>query len=377
MKLLQHIMVPVDFRESSLNAFRYAAEVAELFNSKLTVLHVIQERNLSSETERMLRESVENRFEDLVEPLKPSLRARVGLQLARGVIFEQIVKTAIEQDINVIIAGAGSDAENESFKLSTILEKLMRKNQVPLWVVKNKDKMPVQNILCPVDLSDASERALQNAITLASKLKANLTVMNVYTPIHIQSARIQVDNKEENEKLKQKQKEDLENFLRGFDTRSQPFQLLFEQGDPFQVIRSSISRGEYDLLIMGTTGRTGLSRILMGSVTEKVTRELPCSFITTKSKDITRTYFESNLGEIETYLHKARHYYETGEYEKSVEVYSAGLKQFPDNIPMLIGLMKVYKDKGEEDKASFFRDYAQDLVTRMWGVEYIDKLGLD
>jgi universal stress protein E len=377
MKLLQNILVPVDFRESSLNAFRYAIEVAALFNSKVIVLKVIQEKNLSSKTEALLRDSLEKRFDELVSPLNRSVRERITFQIEMGVIFEQIVKTAINEDINVIIAGAGSDADNETYKLSTIMEKLMRKNQVPLWIVRNNDQMPVRKILCPVDFSDASERALNNAITLASKLNAELSVLNVFTPINIQSPRMQVDNAEENTRLEKRQKEEHEEFLGRFDLKKLPVQLLFDQGDPHHLIRSTIDKGGYDLLIMGTTGRTGLSRILMGSVTEKVTRELPCSFITTKSKDITRPYYESNLGEIETYLHKARYYHDAGEIEKSIEFYSTGLKQFPDNVPMLIGLMKAYRSIGNEEKADFIRDYAKDVVTRVWGVEYIDIFGLD
>lgn len=54
-----------------------------------------------------------------------------------------------------------------------------------------------------------------------------------------------------------------------------------------------------------------------------------------------------------------------------------GLKQFPDNIPMITGLMGAYSDNGNDAKAAFFSDYARDVVSRAWGEEYIEKLGLD
>jgi len=377
MKLLQNILVPIDFRESSMNAFRYAVEVAEVFNSAIIVLNVVQEKNLSSKTEAYLRDSLEKRFHDMVAPLNPTVRERITFRIKMGVVFEQIVKTAINEDINVIIAGSGSDANSDTHKLSTIMEKLMRKNQVPLWIVRNDDEMPVRKILCPVDFSDASERALDNAITLASKLNAELSILNVFTPINIQSSWVQADNDEENASLEKKQKKEFKKFVKRFDMKTLPVQTLFEKGDPHHIIQSTISNEGYDLLIMGTTGRTGLSRILMGSVTEKVTRELPCSFITTKSKDITRTYYESNLGEIETYLQKAKHHHNAGEFEKSIEYYSSGLKQFPDNVPLLIGLMKAYQSNGNKKQAEFFREYARDVVKRLWGAEYIEIFGLE
>lgn len=377
MKLLQNILVPLDFRESSVNAFKYAAKVSEVFNSNLIVMHVIADRSMSAETEELLLSTVRHRYEELAAMVDPVVSARMELVVQKGVIFEQIVKVAIKRDINVIIAGSGSEVENDRYRLSTILEKLMRKNQVPLWVVRSSDSMPVRKILCPVDFSDASGRAFHNAITLASFLKAELTVLNVFTSLSIQSPRLQVDNEQENKILRKRQQKEFSEFLSGFDTGQVSFKELFLEGVPEKVIRSAVSSGGFDLLIMGTTGRTGLSRILMGSVTEKVTREVPCSFITTKSKDIARTYFESNLGEIETYIQKARQYREEGNYERAIEFFTAGLKQFPDNIPMLTGLMETYRDSGNEVKAAFFRDYAQDVVKRVWGEEYVKKLGLE
>lgn len=377
MKLLQNILVPVDFRESSINAFRYAAKVSKLFHSKLIVLHVIREESLSPDTEQMLRETVWQKYQELKGLVDESVSDRMEFTVEKGVIFERIIHTAIQRDINVIIAGSGSDTEEGRFPLSTIIEKLMRKNQVPLWVVRNPDQLPVRNILCPVDFSDASERALNNAITLASRMGAKLSVLNVFTPLNIHSARLSVDDENENEMLKKKQNHEFEKFLSGFNPGSVPYEKLFLEGVPEDQIGAAIEKDNIDLLVMGTTGRTGLSRILMGSVTEKVTREVPCSFITTKSKDITRTSPAGKLGDIEAYIRAANQHREAGDHEKAIEYYSSGLHQYPDNIPILIGLMNAYKDLGNEAKATFFRDYARDVVTRVWGKEYIEKLGLD
>jgi len=377
MKLLQNILVPVDFRESSINAFLYAAKISELFHSKLIVLHVIREESLSAETEQMLRETVWQKYQDMKELVDESISERMEFTVEKGVIFERIIHAAIQRDINVIIAGSGSDTEEGRFPLSTMIEKLMRKNQVPLWVVRKPDQLPVRNILCPVDFSDASERALNNAITLASRMGAKLSVVNVFTPLSIHSPRLSVDNENENEILKKKQHEEFDKFLSGFDLRSVPYEKLILEGVPEDQIGTAIEKGKIDLLIMGTTGRTGLSRILMGSVTEKVTREVPCSFITTKSKDITKTSPAGKLGDIEAYISLAKQNRDAGDHEKAIEYYTAGLHQYPDNVPILIGLMNAYKDLGNATKSAFFRDYARDVVTRVWGEEYIEKLGLD
>ncbi len=377
MKLLQKILVPFDFSESSTNTLQHAVEVSKAFNSEIIVLNVMKEENLSEKTENLLKDTLKNRFEESLKDLDSSVKKQVSFQIGKGVVFEQIIRIAIREDINVIIAGAGTDADNEHYKLSIVMEKLIRKSQIPLWVIKNSDKMPFRKILCPVDFSDASSRALNNAIILASKFNAELSVMYVFTPINILSPRMQVDNEQENRIQRKRLNKEFEEYLSGFNLNGITHKVLLKEGQPHQIILSTIEKENFDLLMMGTTGRTGISRIFMGSVTEKVTRELPCSFITTKSKDITRTYFESNLGEIETYIQKAKHYHEKGEYAKSIEYYLEGLKQFPDNIPMLTGLIQSYTKNGDHHKAAFFNDYARDVISRIWGEEFIEKLGFN
>jgi nucleotide-binding universal stress UspA family protein len=374
MKLLQNILVPVDFSESALNALRYAAGIAELFSSEIMVLHVLPEQNLEGETEKLLKESVRSKFEKLKTTFSDNIFKHMQLVIVKGNLFEQINLLSIQHDVDVVIAGEGND---QNGRLSTTIEKVMRKNQVPLWLVKKNDQLPISKILCPVDFSDASVRALKNAIMLTSKLRAELTIMHVYRPIHISSPRLSVDHDYENKVREENAKQEFKSFLDQFDLEGISTKTSIISGSPEIQIPSEISRNETDLLIMGTTGRTGLSRILMGSVTEKVTREIPCSFITTRSQDIARDYFESNLGEIEAYLQKASHHMGDGNFKKAIDCYTSGLKQFPDNVPLLMGLINAYKSDGNTLKSSFFTDYARDLVRRTWGEGYITIFNLD
>ncbi|MBN1117957.1 MAG: hypothetical protein JXA77_12165 [Bacteroidales bacterium] len=68
----------------------------------------------------------------------------------------------------------------------------------------------------------------------------------------------------------------------------------------------------------------------MGSVTEKVSREMRCSFITTKAIDITDSYFESNLESVESILNSDKESFTKKNYESAIEKYTIALKQYPD-----------------------------------------------
>ncbi len=88
---------------------------------------------------------------------------------------------------------------------------------------------------------------------------------------------------EENEDVSPKRKRKFNSFLENFNLTDLNWRKEIQGGDPATEILVAISRYKSDLLIMGTIGKSGLNRLIMGSVTEKVIREVPCSFITLKS----------------------------------------------------------------------------------------------
>lgn len=376
MKLLQNILVPVDFSRSSESAVINAIHLAETFNSQITLMHVIEEGNLSKELEALVFESVEAKMKVISRQIQSKNVLVNKTLIEKGVAFEKIIQEAQSGDYNVLVVGSGNKSPMETFKLGTTAEKLMRKNQVPLWVVKHEEETNLKRIVCPVDFSAASERALNNAITLASKFNVQLDILNVFEPVHVFSFRYETDNNQENKVLKAQQEKEFYTFLRKFNLSTVKHNTVVLEGDAHEEILSYIKINNVDLLLMGTTGKTVISRLLMGSVTEKVTRELPCSFITTKAKDIANDYFESNLRSIESILNAARAFYRQADYEKALDKYSVALKQYPDNIPVLKGLIETYAKLGDESKVDFYREYARGVIHRIWGKEYVEKIML-
>jgi nucleotide-binding universal stress UspA family protein len=72
-------------------------------------------------------------------------------------------------------------------------------------------------------------------------------------------------------------------FLRDVPEQSRKrVRARMDHGDTVGTILQAATSGAYDLVVMGTHGRTGLSAILMGSVAEKVVREAPCPVMTVR-----------------------------------------------------------------------------------------------
>jgi nucleotide-binding universal stress UspA family protein len=133
----------------------------------------------------------------------------------------------------------------------------------------------ITKILYPTDFSSHSTQAYFHALALAEKHGASLTIMYVYAPsfgteaAHGEGGR---DREHWREQLEQ---------IRPVDS-SIPVHHVFAEGDPAtEIVRYAADAG-IDLIVMGTHGRTGLDRLLMGSVAEKVMRDAHCSVLVVK-----------------------------------------------------------------------------------------------
>ena len=131
----------------------------------------------------------------------------------------------------------------------------------------------IKRILYPTDFSPYSNQAYFHAVALAEKHRASLTVMYVYVPgVSPLGGHGTADRHYWQDLLEQ---------IRPIDPNI-PVNHILVEGDPAgEIVRYTHDAG-IDLIVMGTHGRSGLQRLLMGSVAEKVMREAHCSVLVVK-----------------------------------------------------------------------------------------------
>lgn len=133
------------------------------------------------------------------------------------------------------------------------------------------------HVLYPTDLSAASRPALRHAAAIARWYGARLTVLHVvptFDPISVPSDRIGVGAALVYPPTQEAVQAEIEGSLRSDDLDDLEVAVLAASGDPVRVIVEQARSA--DLIVMGTHGRSGFERLMVGSVTEKVLRLAPC-----------------------------------------------------------------------------------------------------
>ena len=140
-----------------------------------------------------------------------------------------------------------------------------------------------KNILCPIDLSDASVRPLVYAAAFARWYQARLTVLHVvptFDPMQVRSGSLGDPVHIVHPMPREQVLDELRAALGAAQTETLDVTLAAETGGTVPTIVDRAVTMPADLLVMGTHGRSGFDRFLLGSVTEKVLRKAPCPILT-------------------------------------------------------------------------------------------------
>jgi nucleotide-binding universal stress UspA family protein len=144
----------------------------------------------------------------------------------------------------------------------------------------------VAKILVPVDFSSCSRSALSHALSLGAQLGAALHVLHVTDVPHFKKEpRVAAEHASVSlrEYALEEAQVELEAFLNSLEAKDRDkLASSIEVGSARSCILEQAKRGAYDLIVMGTQGRTGRVHALAGSVAESVVRLAPCPVLTVR-----------------------------------------------------------------------------------------------
>ena len=136
-----------------------------------------------------------------------------------------------------------------------------------------------QNILVPIDFGDAMQPAIDLAVSLASKLDARLTLVNAFdmTPFMIATPYAPPIDMEPTVEAMERALRDVAAEVRKAWGKTES---VLVRGTPMDVILETAAARGCDLIVIGSHGRHGFARVMLGSIAEKVVRFSPLPVLT-------------------------------------------------------------------------------------------------
>jgi nucleotide-binding universal stress UspA family protein len=155
---------------------------------------------------------------------------------------------------------------------------------VNLWKPnKNGGYIMYRKILLPTDGSENAKRAGKHAIWLADASGADIIVLNVIEPYYPQISAlpnfregIYDDLRDEGKNVVESFRKDLEFSQCNGECKTINLSTKIKEGKPYNEILEVVDKEEVDLIVMGASGRHGLDKFMLGSVTERVMRASKC-----------------------------------------------------------------------------------------------------
>ncbi len=146
--------------------------------------------------------------------------------------------------------------------------------------------MHIERILCAVDFSQASREALNFSTGLALKFVDKVTLFHVYQlPGYTLPEGVVLPSAETLAKLFDHIGTVLDEWKHVVAERGSKVDTATAQGSPWTEIVAKAKDGQYQLIVVGSHGHTGLRHMLLGSTAERVVRHAPCPVLTVREQD--------------------------------------------------------------------------------------------
>jgi nucleotide-binding universal stress UspA family protein len=278
------ILVAIDGSESSKHALRESFKLASDEKCWITVVSVIP--SYEGDLGAMW---INNVKEAMAKPCKLALseaeniakkeRVLIKTVCEEGEIYERIVDLADAENSDLIVMGRKGTAGLQRTLVGSVTARVIGHSQRDVLVVPNDTSIGWKSILFATDGSKFSEAATDKAIDFAKSYGSELDVITVVDVTEEFMARAPGAL----EDLVKKAKSMVEDVKKKADSKGIKAESIVREGDAYKAIINIAKKQKVNAIIMGSHGRTGLKRLLMGSVTERVIGHAPCPVLVVKA----------------------------------------------------------------------------------------------
>lgn len=278
------ILVAVDGSGSSLHALRESFKLASNEKSWITVVSVIPsfEGELELVGVRDIKSALKQPHEKALSVSKEIANtegALIKTVLEEGEIYERIVDLADAENCDLIITGRKGTRHHEKSLMGSVTARVIGHSQRDVLVVPDGSYVGWNTILIATDGSRYSRTAAEKAIDFAESYGGQLRVVSV------------VDVPSEFYAEAPNAVDDMINKAKGYvrdirlqaESKGVKAESFVGEGEAYRIITDLAKKENVNVIVMSSHGRTGLRRLLMGSVAEKVIGHAPCPVLVVRS----------------------------------------------------------------------------------------------
>jgi nucleotide-binding universal stress UspA family protein len=288
------LLCPVDFSPGSRHALQVAARMAREADAELVLVHAwyLPAQAFGADTPipaDLFQEVVDDEQRGLAAATSDATglgAPRVTSRLLHGVPWDQIVEATREDPaIDLIVMGTHGRSGFAGVLLGSVAEQVIRHAPCSVLAARAPGGVqPFRKVLCPIDFSDDSRRALERAAELAAPGGAGITLLHVVEPAITFSNLPMAENNLQS--VDRRATHELARWASELETKvSVPVRTEIRIGRPGVQTLTVLDRDPtFDLVVMGSHGRTGIRRVLLGSVAEKVLRHAACPVLVVRSR---------------------------------------------------------------------------------------------
>jgi nucleotide-binding universal stress UspA family protein len=276
------ILVAYDGSPSSRNALGLASQLAREEKSWIKVVAVVPvyDGDLELIGVRNIKETITGPGKDLLQEAQEIADredVHILTDLEQGEPYERIVHVAEEENCDLIVMGRKGINRLARELMGSVTARVIGHTNKNVLVVPENAKLAWDEIVVALDDSAYSKAAHALALDLAGEHSSRLTgVSVVYTNDEFSALAPSMVSE-----LIEAAKATLEGYRKLAADRSIEMATVVKEGEPYEGITNLAAEKKADLIVIGSHGRKGISRLLMGSVTERTIGYAPCPVLVT------------------------------------------------------------------------------------------------
>lgn len=279
MKPLDDILIGTSLSEESDQILKIAIDLARDSGAWVHLVHAYtppaafsgfpaEYRLGESEWMDTEKEVLRGRIDQQIVRVAPDGFDRIRSYLQEGAPHRVLARMAQELKPGLIVVGAIEPHNRLLRPLGSTADRVVRQAACPVLVVRPGSAFPPARILAPVDLSETSAGTLRCALELLGKAGVRAAAIETLFVLSPAEASIHFSPDQISYLAREELKRFAEREIPGLHVQRQ-----VRAGMPWEQILLEARETRADLLVMGTHGRSGLERLLLGSVTTDVLRE--------------------------------------------------------------------------------------------------------